>query len=48
MDKDVGCVMVGYDQYCTYNKIFKAINYLERDPECLFIVTKGLFQTKNC
>ena len=37
LDPAVGCVMVGFDPNLTYPKIFKAMNYLQREG-ALFLV----------
>lgn len=38
MDKEIGAIIVGFDEHFSFPKLFKAVNYL-RNPEVLFITT---------
>ena len=40
MDKEIGAVIVAFDEHFSFPKLFKAVNYL-RNPEVLFIATNA-------
>ncbi|XP_059094563.1 uncharacterized protein LOC131889474 [Tigriopus californicus] len=49
LDPDVNCVMVGFDPNFSYMKMLKACNYIQRSPDCHFVVSDvdGTFPAKK-
>ena len=41
LDPDVRCVIVGFDPNMSYPKVFKAMNYLNREG-CIFLVSSSV------
>lgn len=49
LDPAVNCVMVGFDPHFSYMKMLKACNYIQRSPDCQFVVSDvdGTFPAKK-
>jgi len=41
LDRDVNCVIAGFDVNLSYKKVFKACNYLQR-PGSIFLVSLSI------